>query len=449
MKGGLFLYIFFSLFCGSLLSQTRAVSLKECIDIALENHPDIMISMESHKQAAADYRVAKSQNSVLINAEAKTVEILKSDTSMSDSNLNVPGRDTSFGIFAGITATYNLIDPKKSKKEQYARLAVDLAKIDSIRVKNLIVYNVKKFYYGYLFARENELLKQNLVEKFKIKLKKAEILFRNGQRPILDVSKARVDFANSTLEYEKARNYVNLRKTELLGSMGIMDEDIAVSPVTVKALPDLQFSLKELYHLAENYYSEIRIARFKKEMSRIKIVVERAGHDLRVDIMASIGMENRDLQGKDDIGENFQKDKWEPTVHAGLKAKFPIYAGGGISGKVDSAISEYNKYVYYERKILMKTRARIRNYIQLLNEFKKQMEILQLVRENAKKYLMLVQRSWEKGIGSQLDMPDAEMAVSNAEINFLKAKYDYSITLAGLSNVVGLKEENLCKKSQR
>ena len=51
-------------------SQTRGVSLEECIEIALQNHPEIMASLEEQKKALAHYRVAKSKNKVLINGES-------------------------------------------------------------------------------------------------------------------------------------------------------------------------------------------------------------------------------------------------------------------------------------------------------------------------------------------------------------------------------------------
>ncbi len=75
------------------------------------------------------------------------------------------------------------------------------------------------------------LKEKQLVNKFQSKLEKANLLFKRGQRPGLDVSKAEVDLADARLEYEKAKNYENVVKSELLASMGIMDEDIEFSPI--------------------------------------------------------------------------------------------------------------------------------------------------------------------------------------------------------------------------
>ena len=427
-----------------LYSSTKGVSVKECVKIALENHPDIMVSQEKQKKAVANYRIARSRNKLFINAEIKTVERLKEDAS--SSGTRIPGRDTDLGLFAGPTFAYNLIDPRKSKMEDSARISVDISKMDIIKVRSNIIYSVKKTYYGYLFARESKALRLRLKNKFIIKLKKAKMLFKNGQRPVLDVTKADVDLADATLRYEKAKNYESMMKTELLSSMGILNENIEVSPIEVKELPELRFSLKELYRLAEDNYPEIKISKLKMNMDRMNISVERRAHIPRVDIYGGVGVENTEFITRDKMKDNLKGENWNSSTFLGLKAILSIYSGGGIQAKTDAAIAEYNKSKYVQKKIVVKMRATIRKFLQTMNELEKQIEISKLIIENSKKHLMLAQKSYENGIASHLDIQDAERMVLEAELNHLKARYDYLITLAKLSHVVGLKEEYLCKK---
>lgn len=427
-----------------LFAQARMVSLQECITIALDNHPDMMAAYQYQKKAAAGYNLAKAGSRVYVVGEVSTVEYLTSTASQG--KINIPGRDTAFGLFAGVSASYNLVDARQSRITDSARLSVDLAKINIIKVRENITLSVKKAYYGYLFSRENQMLRGELMKKFQIKLEKAKMLFKNGQRPILDVSKAEVDMANARLEFEKAKNQENLTKSELLHSMGIMDENIGVYPAVIDKMPQVRFSLKEIYSLAENYYPEMRIARYTRDLNKLNISVEKAAHLPTVDILGSVGFENRNLQYGSNLGENFTGENWNPTLHAGLKARLPIYSGGGISAKIDAAVAEYNRSVYQERVVLINMKTLIRNHFQTMFELLKQIEISRLMKESANKHLMLAQKSYENGIGSQLDMQDAEMAVLNADLSYLKAKYDYLTALANLANLVGLGEEYICQK---
>ena len=83
-----------------------------------------------------------------------------------------------------------------------------------------------------------------------------------------------------------------------------------------------------------------------------------------------------------------------------------------------------------------------------INELQKQFEILELAQDNAERHMQLAQKSYENGVGTQLDLEDAELAVLNAQLNFIQAKSDYYITLAKLANVIGLDEDYISNNKE-
>jgi len=422
----------------------RTVSLEDCIAIALDNHPDIMVAREELNKAQANYKQSLASNKVIVNGELRTVEYLKETSSAG--NLNLPGRDTTFGIFAGATANYIIFDANRDKNQQAAKLNTSLARVSEQKVHSTIALNVKTAYYAHAFARENSLFKEDLKKRFTIKLEKTKLLFKNGQRPVQDVTKAEVDLASANLEYERAVNLEKLSKIQLLTALGVADESIKIKPGVVQELPELRFSLAELYSLAENNYPDLRITRMNKAVQKINIAVQRAARSPSLSVYGSLGFENKDLAGAENATDNFMYDKWEPTFHAGLQARVPIYSGGAIPGRINAAVAEYHKSVYTEKKLLLSMKSMIRNYHQEMEELKKQIELSKQMKENAGKHLDYARKSYDHVIGSQLELQDAESAVINAEIFEVKAKYDYFTALAKLSNTVGVGEEFLCKK---
>jgi len=428
----------------------RKVTLEECKKIALDNHPDIKKAQQSHKKALAELGVSRAMNRVQLNGEVKTIEILREDASSSE--MNIPGTDTLIGLFAGLTATYHLIDPKSSKIEDSKKLAVDAARIKMREIRGTVLLNVKKAYYGYVFARQNEKMRSRLLEKFESKLETAKILHKNGQRPILDVSKANVDHGNAKLAFMKARNHTMVMKNELLAAMGLVEEDIEIIPEidTGKAnLPGLRYESNELITLADTYSSEMQIVRINKRLSKIQIDVERASRIPVVDVLASLGFENRAIMETNQYLDNMKGQKWEPTAHFGLKASIPIYNGGAIESRIEGAVAEYNKTLYTERGVKVKIHSAIRNFVNTVKELQKQFEILELALDNAERHMQLARRSYENGVGTQLDLEDAELAVLNAQLNFIQAKSDYYITLAKLANVIGVGEDHICENREK
>jgi len=442
-----------------LFSQLKKISLDECIGIAVQNHPEIKASEEESNIAQANYAFSKSRTAPNINFEIKTVENSVVDEEgrvkkPKNGVVGVPGEDSMIGLFVGPTFIYNLVDPQRSDAIDAARSAIDLSKMKILKVKGDIILNVKKNYYGYLFARENRAKREQLVDKFQSKLVKANLLFKNGQRPGLDVSKAEVDLAEARLEYERAKNLENVVKSELLASMGIMDEDIEFSPVKIGKLPELRYDIKKLYQLAEGNNPEIKISQMTKDINQTNISLARSAHYPTIDLLGAVGIQNTNIlygwENPYKDHETYQKkmewENWNKTINLGLSAKVNLWAGGGIDAKVDSRIAEYNRSKYIEREILINVRTLIRNHFQTINEYKKQIDLSILVMDNSQKHLKLAQKSYENGISTQLELQDAEMTFLKSELGFIKAGYDYLIILARLSNAVGLGEEYLCIK---
>ncbi|MBN2041515.1 MAG: TolC family protein [Spirochaetes bacterium] len=452
----LFLFLFFQL-NNSLYSELRKVSLNECINIAIQNHPEIKAADEDSNYARSNYKVAKARNSPIINFEIKTVEnkiVDENGNRIEPSNgvIDIPGKDTMIGLYAGPTLVYNLVDPQASSIIDSAKLSIDLAKMKGLKARYDTVLNVKKNYYEYLFASENRSKREQLVQKFQTKLEKANLLFKSGQRPILDVTKAEVDLADARLEFEKARNYESIIKTELLSSMGIMDDNIEFSPIKIEKLPKLRFPLGKIYKLAEIYNADLKIAILAKEINRLNIDVANAAHYPVVDLLGAIGVENTTIfrnwenpfNDRDEFQEKVSSDKWGKTIGLGITAKFNLWAGGGIKAKADAKLAEYNKSKYFEQQLLIKMKSMIKKYFQSINEFEKQFELSELVIKNSQKHLTLARKSYENGISTQLEMQDAELTLLKSELGFINAGYEYLILLAKLANVVGLGEEYIC-----
>lgn len=434
------------IFCPvALFSEDRTITVDECIEIALQNHPDFLLSIEDDRKSVADYKIARSNKSVLVNGEIKTIQTEKEDND-NINNYSIPGQDTNIGLFAGLTMTYNLYDARKDIIEDEARTNIDISKIKNFQVKNKIIFEVKNAYFGYLLAKNTLTIREEIYNKYKSKSELARQLFEQGSRPVLDVSKAEVDLADSQLQYEKAKNNERKMKLNLFYSMGIEEnENLNIIPAEDDELKDIACSLTELYKLAEIYSPVIRISKLEKKYARLKVSEESGAHFPRVDLSIGIGYQNEDLSGFENSQENIKSSNWSPVVYGLINATVPIFSGGKISARVDSALSDYNKIVYKEKEILIDAKNQIRDNFKSLEEIKKQMEISELIIKNAQRHQLLAQRSYENGGGSLLELQDADLSVIKARIGYLESKYAYLITLAKLVNIVGSGDNSICK----
>ena len=451
MKKVIFRIIVFTLILFTsinIFAEERDIDLNECINIALQNHPSLFILVEDNKQSIANYRIAKSQKTIIIDGELRTVEFARSD-STANPNFQIPGRDTNVGLFAGVTAAYNLYDAKKDYTIEIAKNNIDISKLKGQKVRNDVILEVKNAYYEYLLSRNTLKIREEINQRYKKKSDLARRLFEQGSKPILDVSKAEVDLADSQLQYEKAKNIERKTKLNLFYSVGLEEsESVTIIPKDVDTIPELNYSIDELYRMAELYSPAIRMIILEKRTARLKVSEENAAHYGRIDLLFGIGYQNETLYGLNKASENFNMNNWSPAFNGALKAAVPIYSGGMIVARVDSAESDYNKISYREKELLIDTKNKIRDCFRSLEEIKRQIEISSLITKNAQRHLLLAQRSYENGGISLLELQDAELSVINAEIGYLESKYGYFLTLSKLSSIIGIGEELLCKNRE-
>ncbi|MBP9043548.1 MAG: TolC family protein [Spirochaetes bacterium] len=437
----------FLLFPVFLFGEEKKITLEQCIEVALQNHPSLFVAIEDDKKSIANYQIARSMRSIIVDGEIKTVEYTKSNSS-ADSRFSIPGEDTDIGLFAGLSLTYNLYNAKKDVVEEQARTSIDVAKVTNYQVKSKIIYAVKNAYYSYLLARDILAIREEIYNKYKSKAQLSRQLFEQGSRPILDVSKAEVDLANAQLQLEQAKNNERKMRQSLYYAMGLEENDqIDIIPenIDLEKLPEINCTLANLYRMCEVYNPELRIARLQKKFAQLKITEEAGSHYPTVDLLIGLGYENKKLYGMGNIGSNFEAGSWSPAFHGAIRAYLPIYSGGRISARVDSATADYNKMIYKEKEILTDIKNQVRDNYRTLEEMKRQIEISELIIKNAQRHQLLAQRSYENGAGTLLELQDADLNVIQAKIGLLVARYNYLLNFAKLVYTVGFGEGILCR----
>ncbi len=428
-----------------LSADIKKITLKDCIRISLENHPNLMVSEESRKMSVNDSLAVRSKSSILVNGSVRTVEYLKT-TSSTNSAFNVPGKDTDIGLFAGLDAKYTIFDGRQNRLETLSDMSVDVAKLDSARVKNETVFNVKKSYFEYLFSRENMEYQNKLKDKFKEKRDQARILYNTGQRPILEVTKAEVGYSESILDFEKAKNNELQKKGQLFSSMGVDESEVDIESSDLIKLPEVKYTVDELTKFSNTFNPVVGIVSLNRKMNKLKVDAERARYFPVLDVYFQLGFQNTGLKGFDQFDQNFSSSNWKPTFNAFIQASIPVYTGGLISAKIQSAISDYNKTVYKEREVLIEIKRSLSLNFRNLAELSKQIKLSEAVVENSEKHLLLASKTYQSGTGSLFDLYDAESSLIKAKLSLLSAKYNYLLTIAMIAQIVGVDEAQICKK---
>lgn len=443
----------------------RELALNECINVALHNNTSIRISDEDVKKALAEYRVARGQRLPFVALDVKSQQYPRVvDTGLiayipdpvwryylTQRKIDEANRDNplskyyNLGISFGVVAGVSIYNEKKSRMQEVAEKGISISKLNARKTVADTILNVKQAYYSYAMAREHVTMREELVKSNADRLRVTEILYKNAQRPIIDLSKAQYEYGNSQLELERAKNNERAMRVELFKIMGVPDPGYDIVPRDYDMPGQLKYSLDELNRHGELHSIDLQIVRMQKKINKLKVDVENAGHYPEVELQGGMAYENGYLNFGS-FSDNFKSKAWRSSFGAGFVARLPLYSGGTVCARVDSAKAEFQKTAIKEREATQALQTTIRNYYAMLGELEKQLEVSKLMEENAKKHMLLARKTYESGAGTQLDLHDANVSLSNARMGYLKAKNDYLITIAKLSSVVGLGEDSLCKK---
>jgi outer membrane protein TolC len=434
------------------------ITLKNCLEIALQNSPDIKYADEEINRAKASYSGKKADGKLQLAGKTymdKGDDRYKKDPSTGNTTyLSATSENREkipfikFGV--GVEGTYPLFNQPQSGLEDVSSRYITMAQLNGKKVRDEVSVLVKKLFYEVLYQKRNAELQQKIIESQERRFASIRILVQTGDRSMIDQSTAEVGLSQAKLDYQRMKNAETTQKAELKAAMGLLNDStemvLGEFPPTV---PMLKYSIDEIYKFIE-YSSEVQIAKLNSDIQQTRIKAARSAHLPTVDLFAGYYYENPnvdisgDLNGRSWSEQLKNRNAWGPTFGFGFRSSLSIYNGGRIEAATDEAFAEYNKSLYETQRVMVRLRKDTTNSFNQLAELKQQIEISRLNVENAHVNYTLAQKGYDAGIRDLRSLQDAEASYLSTEMWSFGAKKQYFQVLAVLANLIGVDEEVLC-----
>jgi len=121
----------------------------------------------------------------------------------------------------------------------------------------------------------------------------------------------------------------------------------------------------------------------------------------------------------------------------GLTFSINLFQGGRTKNKVQQDII-VSKQTYEQIKTLTDaTEMQVKSKINELNRVKEQIDAMQKNILLAERAYKISENRFKEGVGSELEVKDADVSLSEAKINYTNAVHDYLIAKATLFNLIG------------
>lgn len=341
---------------------------------------------------------------------------------------------TKNNLTAKIDGSMLLFDGSYLTGLRAAKLYKELTKKRRDVKEEEIKAQVTKAYMNILIADENSKTLQKNIKTISSSLKEAKAYYENGFVEKLEVTRVELSLETMQTEIEKVEQLIELSHDLLKFQMSYpinkpieLTEDLetlvnSFSAEAVSLEQEIDFNKKAQYAEIEmgQELNELNIERLKK--GYLPNLVARAG--------ASESLQRNKLFDSSEAG-------WIPTVYAGLAVNIPITDGKLKKGQIQRAEIEKEKVAIqkgeFERGITMQVQTAKLQYINAKKTLANSKRILEVNEE----IYNTTQIKFREGVGSSIEVTQAENSLFQAQSEYINALYQLLITKTDLDIALG------------
>jgi len=127
---------------------------------------------------------------------------------------------------------------------------------------------------------------------------------------------------------------------------------------------------------------------------------------------------------------SFRNYNWANTVNVGVALSYSLFDGFRTKQRVQQATVERNKVRFTRLKVEEAVQVQIEATELRMEEAKKRMIGQEKNIEQAQKAVRIAQTRFKSGVATQLELLDAQVAMTRSQTNYAQALYDYLVAKA-------------------
>ena len=431
--GSVFLFIAYSVIAYASTGDSGGVIIKDtlsidrCIEIALKNSPLIAIAEGNVKKSELDVDDARAD--LLPDIELSGGYYLNNtynefgwDQDYYDLNLSVSIQPFNSGrTYLNVERTNEGLI---STKEGYRLTRMNL------------IMEVISRYYNLLNAFQILSLRENALEQKKYQLEFSKAQFELGMVPRADTLKARADLEAARVDLHESNVELLIWRAELNEAMGLdLDSYISIEDVDLKdsELPGFDSVLTVAYSKRPDLKQQealVSASDYNMKLAwinRLPTLTLSGGYSLNAERFAFEGLP----LNRPNLDDN---SDW----NVGLTLSFPIFDGGTKSRAIRKANIDLNnarlEYEDLKKQVGLEVKSA---YINLENALKK-IELTRKQVASARESYEAALGRYKNGLAPITEVIDAEVALTEGQVNFIGSKYDFFEAEALLKKVTGV-----------
>ena len=398
------------------------INLDKAIEMALKTNPTVKISEADSSVAKAQKDEAKASRWLSIDYTHKTARGGYYDPDPSSSqyaprNSHTNGFTASIPLYTGGKLSGTIEQAVQNYKS--SEYGVD----ESYQAVKLSATNG---YYGVLQAIDTVKLSKDSVERLSAHLQNVQAQYDVGVVAKVDVLRSQVELADAEQTLIKAQNAYDLAVADLNNIIGLPHG------TDLKVTESLQYNkydnpMENCINFALANRPELFQAEAGIEAAKAAVKVAKSGYMPQVAASASNDWSSTSWPGDDN-------QNWG----VGVSVSMNVFDSGVTAAKVNASEASLYKAEETYRQTKDSVQLDVRNNYLSLREAEKRIATSKVAVDSAEEDYRISQLRYQAGVGTNIDVMDAQVALTQAKNNYVQALYDYNTSSAALAKSMGV-----------
>lgn len=440
-------------------ADPEAFTLEECIEFAIQHNANVKNERVNRNIAKAQIGEIRAQGLPQISGTADLTNNLEIPVSFLPGALaGMPEVDyvpVAFGVpwqsTASLSVNQMIFNGSYFVGLQAAKVYKDLAEKGERRAEIDVAEGVSLAYFGAIVAEERLALLKNNLQRLDTLHRETQAMYQNGFAEAIDVQRVQVNLNNLRTQHDNVKRSLEVNKNALKFQMGMrLDREINLA----QSITD--FNLKEAVAESNDFQYDERIEyqqlQINRELSRFDIKNNKVQYYPTLNAFANVGWNagrprlrelfepTEDFPRTDqNTGETtmINASTWNRYASVGVRLNVPIFDGLLKANRIRRtklALEQVeNQIQHLENSIdleLNQTQINLQNSLQSLAAQEENMKLAQEV-------FRVTKIKYQQGVGSNLEVIEAENAFKEAETNYFNALYEALVARISYQKATG------------
>lgn len=416
--------------------ETVALNLDDAMLRAFQTNPTVSIAQYELDSARASYNAARQSRGISITASHTTQRggyddniVKKTDATGAWTGEYWKGIGNSHSN--GLTASLPIFTGGKLKGTiKQAKANYQYNQVGVQRTYNEMRSTVTDGYFTMLQADNMQKLSAESVARLEDHLKNVQAQYDVGVVAKVDVLRSQVELANAKQTLIQAENSYQVAEANMNKIVGLpMDTNLKLDNLLVYNAYDK--NMDDCLAYAAEHRPELMQAQYNVDAAKGALMVARSGHMPQVAASASQSWSDTNWPGD-------EKGNWGVGVNVSMN----VFDTGVTLSKIHGAEADLKKAEETYRNTVDSVNLDVRSNYLGLREAEKRISTTKLAVEQADEDYRIAQLRYMSGVGTNTDVLDAQVALTQAKTNYTQALYDYNTSKTALETSIGVPMTN-------